>query len=269
LQRQPPIIQIQCPESFNPVSVIGLLSGFYFDNPNSNNYQNLAFNTVLQKLEEIKTQQQQGQTQILEDQANLREFTQREFIKLFRHKNTRIDGSCPHIFTLEPIDAKWWEKNIGTQKFKLQLYCEEPGCLHPACNGGLYEVAIPTELLTTMAPYLRRLVSILQLATAIPFVGAALGINSAEAYQKAIQQDLASMQAIAQHLPTPENTPNRNIPSDEESNLIQLEGAALRVLEQLLREKDPYKHWGGLLPVQTPEGHLYWLCEEHAQKYKS
>jgi len=44
-------------------------------------------------------------------------------------------------------------------------------------------------------------------------------------------------------------------------------GAALRALRQLLDEKDPGQHWGGLKKVLTPEGHYLWLCEYHAEEY--
>jgi hypothetical protein len=44
-------------------------------------------------------------------------------------------------------------------------------------------------------------------------------------------------------------------------------GATLRALRQLLDEKDPQQHWGGLKKVLTPEGHYLWLCEHHTQEY--
>jgi hypothetical protein len=48
----------------------------------------------------------------------------------------------------------------------------------------------------------------------------------------------------------------------------ELQGAALRALRQLLDEKDPQQHWGGLKKVLTPEGHYLWLCDYHAKQYK-
>ncbi|WP_375480544.1 hypothetical protein [uncultured Nostoc sp.] len=38
-------------------------------------------------------------------------------------------------------------------------------------------------------------------------------------------------------------------------------------MRQLLDEKAPQQHWGGLKNVLTPEGHYLWLCEHHAAEY--
>ena len=48
----------------------------------------------------------------------------------------------------------------------------------------------------------------------------------------------------------------------------RIEGAALRVLRELLDEVDKEDYWGGLGKILTPEGHYLWVCEEHAKEYR-
>ena len=43
--------------------------------------------------------------------------------------------------------------------------------------------------------------------------------------------------------------------------------AALRALRFFLDKLDPERAWGSLRKVFTPEGHVLWLCNRHAQRY--
>jgi len=45
-------------------------------------------------------------------------------------------------------------------------------------------------------------------------------------------------------------------------------GSELRMIRQILGKKDTSHHWGGLERVVTPEGHILWLCKDHAKEYK-
>lgn len=45
-------------------------------------------------------------------------------------------------------------------------------------------------------------------------------------------------------------------------------GSELRFIRQLLETVDKNRRWGGLTRVVTPEGHILWLCKEHAKEYK-
>ena len=100
-------------------------------------------------------------------------------------------------------------------------------------------------------------------ATAGPFVGVAWPV-----YEEMFKHDIKLMTELVKALPDLE---------DRELGLVEAvggtrdpdrtAGAALRALRQLLDEKDPAHHWGGLRKVLTPEGHYLWLCEYHAQEY--
>jgi hypothetical protein len=45
-------------------------------------------------------------------------------------------------------------------------------------------------------------------------------------------------------------------------------GSELRMIRRILGKKDTSHHWGGLERKVTPEGHILWLCPEHAKEYK-
>ena len=62
------------------------------------------------------------------------------------------------------------------------------------------------------------------------------------------------------------NTVGRDDIIDPDPEYAQ--GSALRAFRQLLDEKDPQRHWGGLQKILTPEGHYLWLCRHHAKEYK-
>ena len=47
------------------------------------------------------------------------------------------------------------------------------------------------------------------------------------------------------------------------------DNAELRGLRVLLDEVDEGHEWGGLKKVLTPEGHYLWLCDGHAEEYRT
>ncbi len=67
-------------------------------------------------------------------------------------------------------------------------------------------------------------------------------------------------------LSTRRNTRNAGTPSQTPNTAGS--GAALRALRELLDEKDPKHHWGGLKKVLPPEVHYLWLCDHHAKEYE-
>ena len=116
-----------------------------------------------------------------------------------------------------------------------------------------------------VAPYLRKLVAVLKYAA--PLVGPWVAVAE-PVYEKMFKNDIKLTTALVEKLPDFK---------DREAGLIETaggphgpgraSGAALRALRQLLDEKDPDHHWGGLRKILTPEGHYLWLCEYHAQEY--
>lgn len=173
---------------------------------------------------------------------------------------------------MRPHDGQNWQRDLFGQNFDLQLYCQAPGCLHPTQEGGLYEIYEPAQWLTAIAPYIRNLVKVLRFAT--PIFGPWVRLFDRDEYETLFKNDMELMKQVAEQLLELEASQNSELAgrighgSGQNSDPEQLQGAALRALRELLDEKDPHHHWGGLQKVLTPEGHYLWLCEHHAQQYK-
>jgi hypothetical protein len=242
---------IECPETFEDVSVPQLLYGWDWRTQD-----------LVSRFDQLGEGQQHilaGQHQMTSELKALRELTQREFTNAFCREQACIDAHCPNVFALRMCQAKkWlkWLKPITEQTLELQLYCQAPGCWHPTTEGGLYEIKETAQWLKTIAPYLNQLIGVLKYAA--PLMGAWVGeeIKTPD-YEKTFRRDIETTQAIAQQMSNTDDLAPE-----------QLQGAALRALRHLLDEQDPQQHWGGLKKVLTPEGHYLWLCEYHAREYQ-
>ncbi len=209
---------------------------------------------------------------ILDELKNLRELTQREFLKAFYREQAKMESHCPNLFVLRPRDGKGWKRAIKGTTIDLQLYCQAPGCWHPTQEGGLYQINEPAKWLRITAPYISRLVGVLKYAA--PLVGPWLGVANEDAYKNIFENDINLMKELVNKLPEIRdsedlelaNTVGRDDIIDPDPEYVQ--GAALRALRQLLEGHDTQRHWGGLQKVLTPEGHYLWLCGHHAKEYK-
>ncbi|MFN6470366.1 MAG: COR domain-containing protein, partial [Nostoc sp. SerVER01] len=255
------IPEMQCQESFEFVSVSTLLFGLDWRTQDR----------VLLRIDQLEKTVVDGQEAIFDELKDMREHTQREFTNIFRREQARIDAHCPNVFVLRPHDAKAWKKNLVGQKLYLQLYCQAPGCWHPTQEGGLYEINEPAKWLRVTAPYIGKLFRVLKYAA--PIVGPFVGLVNEQEYEKVFKNDLEFTKELAAKLPELKESEDLDladkIARGEDLDPERADGAALRSLRQLLEEKDPQQHWGGLKKVLTPEGHYLWLCEHHAGNYKS
>ena len=256
IERDPPIEHIQCPLSFELVSVPGLLFGLHWR----------LQDAVLERIDDLETTFVEGKDEILAEISELRALAQRGFTSSYRREQSKIESHCPSVFVLHPRDASGWKKTIIGQKIDLQLYCQAPGEWHPTIEGGRYQVDDPANWIKAVAPYLRKLVAVLKYAAPLagPFVGVAWPV-----YEEMFKNDIKLMTELVKKMPDLEE--GRELGLAEEVGETRgpdwVSGAALRALRQLLDEKDPEQHWGGLKKVLTPEGHYLWLCECHAQEY--
>ena len=251
---------IECPEAMEDVSVSELLYGLNWNTQNA----------VLERIDQLEKTVVDGQAVILDEFKNLLELTQRGFTNAFRREQAIIDSHCPNVFVLRPHGAKAWKKNLTGQKLDLQLYCQAPGCWHPTQEGGLYEINEPAKWLRVTAPYIGNLFKVLKYAA--PIIGPWLGVVDSKEYETLFKNDLELFKELTTKLPELKESEDLKladkIARGEDLDPERADGAALRALRQLLEEKDPQQHWGGLKNVLTPEGHYLWLCEHHAAEYK-
>ena len=150
----------------------------------------------------------------------------------------------------------------------LHLYCEQPGEWHPTEQGGTYEILQPPEWIADISPYLGGLMLVLRRSA--PVV-APLANIAAPGVGQLITKHINFMDQLVNKLPSIEGTEGHRYLRDIAEGGTGGEhtsGVALRMLRQLLEEKDPKQVWGGLRKVITPEGHYLWLCENHAREYR-
>jgi len=250
LEYNPPRYFIECPEELVDIDVRELLFG-------------LTPSTLDRALEEIELKEENSKKRHTEVIA----LVQREFTKIYRREQSIIDTYCPNIFVLRPHGNSSWKDILIGNKIELQLYCQQPGCWHPA--GEPYLINQPVEWLRRFAPYLQGMIRLLKIVT--PFIGPWVGISD-EAYKELVENDIKLMETLVDVIP--------EIMSEKEQSLWnqvdlvgqkkfpnRITGASLRAFRQLLEQVDPKQYWSGLHLVLTPEGHYLWLCDFHSQGY--
>ena len=266
-------ITIECQESFEQVSVPRLLFGLHWTADSfavSSNTESTVFSR-LDELERNVTGAVGGaRDEILAEQREVRELLQRGFTTLFTIEQEKPESHCPNVFALEPVGASAWRQRLVGQKMTLHLYCQQPGQWHPTVKGGRYEIDKPAEWLNQAAPYVSRLVSVLKYTT--PVLGPWLGVAAPD-FEKMFKNQLDLMKALVGKLPEVTDDPElRHLEAVERAGhgerAERAAGGGLRALRQLLDEKDSQHGWGDLRRTLTPEGHILWLCDYHAQGYR-
>jgi internalin A len=245
VQRQPAISEIQCPVSFEFVSVLGLLFGLH---PSTRD-------AVLGRLDELESAIQGGYRQVVAEMTDLRALAQREFINIFQREQASVDSQCPNVFIMgddnsssflqtlrggygQTASGRWREAFAG-RKLSLQLLCQAPGAWHETVDGGRYVVSRPAEWLVVLSPYLRTLVSVLRHVT--PVVGPWLGMVDQVKYVGRLKAGIEFTAQIVKQIPELNGiAEDTTLPAlaDLPSDML-VTGATLRVLRKLLGELDP------------------------------
>ncbi len=269
VEKVKPALEIQCPETFENVSVPGMLFGLHWKTNDE----------VIKRIDTLQTVVIEGDEKIVTtihtELGELSALMQRGFTSLFNALQKLEESHCPNVFAVLPKDEKGWLEIILGQKIVLQLYCQQPGNWHPTIKGGRYEIKQPAQWLRTMGPYIVKLANVIKYAA--PVAGAAAGlygetiarVRGAKFAEKLTHQ-IKLMEELANKIKDEKYL--REIKLAEklgaEGIVEHAEGAALRALRKWLDEVDPHQHWGGLKKILTPEGHYLWLCDYHAAEYK-
>lgn len=263
VEKTPPVLEIQCHETLESVSVSALIFGLHWN----------IKDEVLLQLEDLKQSSVERDKELIAEMQylkygmnELRELAQREFTKIFHREQSKPESYCPNIFVLRPADGQGWLRSVLNQKMHLQLFCHAPGKWHPTPDGGLYEIDKPNLFIKAVAPYVQKMAAVLKYTA--PLVGPWLGMTSPD-FGKAMEKDIKLMEELVKKLPDVKSSSEHDTaePTDGTLPSERIEGAALRTLRKLLDRKDPQQQWGGLKKVLTPEGHYLWLCPYHAAEY--
>src|SRR6266571_3264114 len=257
--------KVECPESFNEVSVPTLLYGIHIS-------------TDQQVMEDI----QQGQQEIKQSLKELEkldvilgklnqqsELIARNFTRQWNLEMQKMEAERPNTFFLisgenKPFDPKNWV----SRDYRLYLVCQHPSCPHQM--GDSYQLRKSKEWWITVGPWLNHLINFLKFA--VP-MGKAVGVV-VEAVDilpdiKQIQTNIDLLEQITQDLPdvaSYDSMKDMNEPTltDQYQRTV---GPALRALHNFLNEVDPSQLWGGLDKIVTPDGNILWLCDKHRQQY--
>ncbi len=257
--------KVECPESFNEISVPSLLYGIHIS-------------TDQQVMEDI----QQGQQEIKQSLKELEkldvilgklnqqsELIARNFTRQWNFEMKKMEAECPNTFFLitgenKPFDPKNWV----SRDYRLYLVCQHPSGPHQV--GDSYQLRKSKEWWTTVGPWLNHLINFLKFA--VP-MGKAVGVV-VEAVDilpdiKQIQANIDLLEQITQDLPdlaSYDSMKDINEPTltDQYQRTV---GPALRALHNFLNEVDLSQLWGGLDKIVTPDGNILWLCDKHRQQY--
>jgi internalin A len=253
--------KVQCDESFKSVSVRTLLFGIHESTDD----------LVLQRLEEnqqLLLTLRQGQDLLLEQNAQMRELLNRNFMRLWNLEMRKMEAECPNTFFLMPGSRNRFDpRNWVSQQYELYLVCQHPPQLHGVGSG--YTLRQSEAWWIGMRPWLNYLIQFLK--HSVP-----LGIAIADvAYDKSVMDNMKNslklMEEIVKllpELPALDSTKlSDSLPQMSEDQ--QLAGSSLRIFHSFLREADPSQRWGDLQKTITPDGNILWLCKEHRVQYEA
>ena len=254
---------IECPSSFNDVSVVELLYGIHIvTTPQVLEHVEAGYQEILRRLRTL----QQKDDLLLQQVSLLTEWNVRNFTRLWNLEMHRMEAECPNTFFLIPehrtgFNPKQW---IG-HKFTLFLVCQHPPGPHMVDEEHGYTLEVPRGWWKAVAPWLKYLVAFLKFGVPL---GDVLGAVIDATDFKAIENQLKLLEKIIEDLPkmVVESDPIRAVEEDHHSDQEAI-GPALRVLHSFLNEVDKQHYWGGLQRVVTPDGNILWLCSNHARPY--
>lgn len=118
----------------------------------------------------------------------------------------------------------------------------------------------------TVSPWLNHLVTFLKYGVPL---GYAASVAFDAAQFKPMEDTANLVKEIVDSLPEIAALDSPDITANPAGSMDhQAVGPALRALYNFLKEVDPEQVWGGLRKTLTPDGNIFWLCEEHRKRYE-
>jgi internalin A len=254
IARDNPKYTIECPLTFEDIDVRQLLFGL----------EPIMNDQVMLEVQKALTNDKNRQDELIQ-------MVQMQFAKEDLRWQSTAEAHCPRVFTLSPSKTKKWSPtNLLTQPMDLQLYCEATGRWHKVKSedGGRYKINQPAKWLRQITPHIKNVVKILKFVS--PLASNTLDAATGNTELGEVMDDIKLTEALIDKLPELSHQQLSLFAEEvgETTNITQTSGATLRAIRRLLDELDSSQHWGGLEKVHTPEGHILWLCNEHATEYK-
>jgi len=180
----------------------------------------------------------------------------------------------PRLFSFRPIDPGFFDRPKWiSEKFQLTLWCEHsrkplPALNPPESKQGIYVLELNREWFTRAVPYFKLVTGTLSLV--LPVAASATQFMLDDATYKGIQEELDLGQKSLEFGIKGSNTAvdwqtKRDSQEFEQGEAIRAEGAMLRELHALLKEKDP--GFGGLVKVQNKRREFLWVHPQFVNEY--
>jgi len=180
----------------------------------------------------------------------------------------------PRLFSFQPVDPRFLDRPKWiNRKFRLTLWCEHSRLPLPCLNGkgdrrGVYELNLAREWFVKAAPFFKVLTSTLSLV--LPVASSATKLVLDDATYKGIEKQLdLGQKSLDSVLKGGEKSGSwlgrSDAPDLEHGEAIQAQGAILRQLHALLKEKDP--SFGGLVRVRNKRQEFLWVHPQFEKEY--
>jgi hypothetical protein len=180
----------------------------------------------------------------------------------------------PRLFSFMPVDPKFFDRPKWlSAKFQITLWCEHsrqplPALNHTGSKKGIYELDLPREWFVKTAPLLKTMSVTLSLI--LPVANSATKFMLDETTYKGIEEQLdLGQKSLESVVKTSDLATTWQSKADktklEHGEAIRAEGAMLRSLHALLKEKDP--SFGGLIQVQNKRREFLWVHPQFVNEY--
>lgn len=172
---------------------------------------------------------------------------------------------CPRLFTLTRKPAKHIQRLIRYKReYRLRLWCEHPGCLHPWPKAS-YDISSVNDWLANIAEYAVLVFKALRVA--VPVALAADAILNPELLKEA-EQEIELMESLVDELPSGFITDDPEAAAFGDSGRpTRVHAAAARAFRVFMFRRDPYQVFGGLRRYMGSSGEPLWICSVHSREY--
>jgi internalin A len=262
--------KVECPQSFEEVSVPMLLYGIHTStDPQVMQDIQSGQQKILLKVQGISQNiDQLNKLDIILDKLNQQsELICRNFTRQWNYEMQRIEAECPNTFFLLPGSSKKFSPKIWvSEEYQLFLLCQHPPQPHQVGDG--YKLRKAENWWLTISPWLNHALSFLKYA--VPLASGAEKIINPDLI-KAFQDQIDLLEKILDDLPELDALDSMRSVT-RHTRIVegqQAVGPALRALHAFLKEQDPNETWGGLHITPTPDGNILWLCSDHRKQYEA
>ncbi len=180
----------------------------------------------------------------------------------------------PRLFSFMPVDPKFFDMPDWIKaKFQITLWCEHSRQPLPVLNPagskqGIYELDLPREWFVKAAPLLKTMSVTLSLI--LPVASSATKFMLDDTTYKGIEEQLdLGQKSLESVVKTSDIATTWQSKADktklEHGEAIRAEGAMLRSLHALLKQKDP--SFGGLIQVQNKRREFLWVHPQFVNEY--